>query len=62
MKREEKNIEKKVADELGIKMNMGGVDRTKIGDVIFVILCIMVIIICILPMINLLASNKKVSV
>lgn len=57
MKREEKNIEKKVADELGVKMNMGGVDRTKIGDVIFVILCIMVIIICILPMINLLAKS-----
>ena len=52
-----KAIEKQVADKLGIKLNMGGVNKTKMGDVVFVILCILVIITCLLPMVNLLAKS-----
>ncbi|MBQ8952087.1 MAG: carbohydrate ABC transporter permease [Eubacterium sp.] len=50
-------IERKAARKLDINLNKLRVDKTKTGDVIFIILCVLVIIICVLPMINLLAKS-----
>ncbi len=57
MTRNEKMIERKAARKLDIDINKLRVDKTKTGDVVFVILCVLVIIICVLPMINLLAKS-----
>lgn len=57
MTRNEKMIERKAARKLDINLNKLRVDKTKTGDVIFIILCVLVIIICVLPMINLLAKS-----
>ena len=57
MTRNEKVIERKAARNLNISLNRNRVDKVKKGDVVFVILCVLVIIICVLPMFNLLAKS-----
>ena len=57
MTRNEKVIERKAARNLNISLNRNRVDKVKTGDVVFVILCVLVIIVCVLPMFNLLAKS-----
>ncbi len=57
MTREEKKIERRAAKSLNIDINKLRVNKVKTGDVIFVVLCVLVIIVCVLPMINLLAKS-----
>ena len=57
MTREEKKIERRAAKGLDIDLNKLRVNRVKTGDVVFVALCVLVIIVCVLPMINLLAKS-----
>ncbi len=57
MTREEKKIERRAAKSLNIDLNRLRVNKVKTGDVIFVVLCVLVIIVCVLPMINLLAKS-----
>jgi putative aldouronate transport system permease protein len=57
MTREEKKIERRAAKSLNIDLNKLRVNKVKTGDVVFVVLCVLVIIVCVLPMINLLAKS-----
>ena len=57
MTREEKKIERRAAKSLNIDINKLRVNKVKTGDVVFVVLCVLVIIVCVLPMINLLAKS-----
>ena len=57
MTREEKKIERRAAKSLNIDINKLRVNKVKKGDVVFVVLCVLVIIVCVLPMINLLAKS-----
>lgn len=57
MTREEKKIERRAAKSLNIDLNKLRVNKVKKGDVVFVVLCVLVIIVCVLPMINLLAKS-----
>ena len=57
MTREEKKIERRAAKSLNIDINKLRENKVKKGDVVFVVLCVLVIIVCVLPMINLLAKS-----
>ena len=57
MSKDEKRLTQGTARKLNIRLNKLGSEKYSTGDIIFVILCILVIIICLLPMVNLLAKS-----
>ena len=59
MTRNEKVIERKAARNLNISLNRNRVDKVKKGDVVFVILCVLVIIVCVLPMFKEHSSGQR---
>lgn len=57
MSKDEKIKMQGTADKLNISMNRLKSSRYSKGDIAFVIICVLVIIICLLPMVNLLAKS-----